>query len=57
MINLFEAMCENGIGLSNGYAISDGDAEKTFREADEMLYADKASKKVEKLISQYIKKD
>ncbi len=46
LIKLREVMGENSnIRLSNGYSVIQGDVTTAFRYADEMLYADKASRK------------
>ncbi|MBQ7986640.1 MAG: hypothetical protein IJ304_05185, partial [Clostridia bacterium] len=46
LIELRAVMGENSnIRLSNGYSVIQGDIRAAFKNADEMLYADKASRK------------
>lgn len=46
LIMLRKVMGENSdIRLSNGYSVIQGDVKAAFKNADEMLYADKASRK------------
>lgn len=47
LITLKRRLKENGnIGLSKGYSLIKGNADEAFKYADEMLYADKQTKKI-----------
>ncbi len=45
LIVLKQHLVKDGINLSKGYSVEDEDIDKAFKYADEMLYADKLSKK------------